>query len=202
MSTALLSLNAWSNFYVIVGSAAAGLTGLTFVVIALAAELSVAQPVKFSGLRTYMTPTVVHFGSVLWIAALLAVPGHTTTSVAICMAASGVVGVLYSLTTAHRMHRGRVDYRPFLSDWVWNAALPFVTYLALAIAGAKTYVDPRTGLYGIGAASLVLLVIGIHNVWDLALWIIAKPSRAAKQQEGQNAVASNTASTYERGTRN
>ena len=202
MSTVLLPLNAWSNFYVIVGSAAAGLTGLTFVVIALAAELSVAQPVKFSGLRTYMTPTVVHFGSVLWIAALLAVPGHTPASVAVCMASSGLIGVAYSLTTAHRMHRGRVDYRPFLSDWVWNAALPFVTYLALAIAGAKTYLYPEAALYGIGAAALVLLVIGIHNVWDLALWIIAKPSRAAKQQEGHNVDASNTAPTNERGTRN
>jgi hypothetical protein len=57
-------------------------------------------------------------------------------------------------------------------------------------------------LYGIGAAALVLLVIGIHNVWDLALWIIAKPSRAAKQQEDHNVAASNTAPANERGTRN
>jgi len=202
MSTALLSLNAWSNFYVIVGSAAAGLTGLTFVVIALAADLSAAQPVKFSGLRTYMTPTVVHFGSVLWIAALLNVPGHTPASVAVCMATSGLVGAAYSLMTAHRMHRGRVDYRPFLSDWIWNAFLPLVTYLALAVAGAQTYRDPGAALYGLGAAALVLLVIGIHNVWDLALWIIAKPSKPAKQHEGHDVAGSNTASVNERATRN
>ncbi|HEX9139470.1 MAG TPA: hypothetical protein VF848_06760 [Steroidobacteraceae bacterium] len=201
MSTVLLPLNAWGNFYVIVGSAAAGLTGLTFVVIALAAELPVAQPVRYSGLRTYMTPTIVHFGSVLWIAALLNVPGHTPVSVAVCMASSGLVGMLYSLTTAHRMHRGRVDYRPFLSDWVWNAVMPFGTYLALAVAGAKTYLDPGLALYGIGAAALVLLVIGIHNVWDLALWIIAKPSRPAKQHEGHEGVGSNATSAGERATK-
>jgi hypothetical protein len=201
MPTALLPLNAWSNFYVIVGSAAAGLTGLTFVVIALAADLSVAQPVRYSGLRTYMTPTVVHFGSVLWIAALLNVPGQTPVSVAVCMASSGLVGAAYSLATAHRMHRGRGDYRPYLSDWIWNAVMPFVTYLVLAVTGAQTYLDPGSALYGIGATALALLVIGIHNVWDLALWIIAKPSNATKQHAGHGGAGSNTASANELGTK-
>jgi hypothetical protein len=60
-----LSLESWSNFYVIVGSSAGGLTGLTFVVIALMAD---ARGVRPSGLRAYLSPTVVHFCSALGIA--------------------------------------------------------------------------------------------------------------------------------------
>jgi len=53
------------------------LTGLTFVVIALAAD---AHLVRLSGLRTFVTPIVMHFGSALWIAALMCVPGQTDIS--------------------------------------------------------------------------------------------------------------------------
>ena len=59
-------LEGWDNYYVIVGSAAAGLTGLTFVVIALAAD---AHRVRLAGLRAFTTPIVIHFGSVLLISA-------------------------------------------------------------------------------------------------------------------------------------
>jgi hypothetical protein len=55
-------LAGWDNFYVIVGSAAAGLTGLTFVVIALIRD---ARNVRPTGLRAFVTPTIVHFGGVL-----------------------------------------------------------------------------------------------------------------------------------------
>ena len=58
---ALAQLADWANFYVITGSAAAGLTGLTFVVIALASE---AGRVNAVGLNTFITPTIVHFGTV------------------------------------------------------------------------------------------------------------------------------------------
>jgi len=51
----------WGNFYVIIGSAAAGLTGLMFVVITLGAEAQTISNEK--GLRAFVTPTVVHSAS-------------------------------------------------------------------------------------------------------------------------------------------
>jgi hypothetical protein len=50
MLGASLPLEAWSNFYVIGGSSAGGLTGLTFVVIALTAD---ERAVSLSGLRAF-----------------------------------------------------------------------------------------------------------------------------------------------------
>ena len=46
-------LEGWENFYVITGSSAAGLIGLTFVVIALAAD---SRRDNHRGLRVYVTP--------------------------------------------------------------------------------------------------------------------------------------------------
>ena len=171
MTNPLPALSEWDNFYVIVGSASAGLTGLTFVVIALAAD---AKMVSMAGLRAFITPIVVHFGSVLWLAALLCVPGHGRASLAICMSASGLVGSIYACMTTYRMYRMRVYYVPALADWIWNGILPVVSYLALIVASAAMLQHPRFSLYVIGSAALLLLYIGIHNAWDLAVWITAE----------------------------
>lgn len=66
----------WDNFYVIVGPSAGGLTGLTFVVIALASD---AKRVNLRGLRVYVTPTIVHFGAVL----LLSIGIHNAWDIAV-----------------------------------------------------------------------------------------------------------------------
>src|SRR5436305_14159733 len=79
MSEALLApLAAWQNYYVIVGTAAATLTGLMFVVIALMAQLRL-RPSSWSHMRVFNTSNVVHFGAALlsapwpalWTAAVL-----------------------------------------------------------------------------------------------------------------------------------
>src|ERR1700683_1321801 len=87
---ALAPLADWDNFYVITGSSAGGLTGLTFVVIALAAE---ARRVDAAGLNTFITPTIVHFGTVLALAAFLCVPRQTTLSAAIGVGLAGLAGL-------------------------------------------------------------------------------------------------------------
>src|SRR5262249_16865942 len=63
---------AWHDFYVIVGSAGAGLTGLMFVVVSLG-QRTFAES-RDTGVRAFVTPTVVFFTSVLVIAAAMTVP--------------------------------------------------------------------------------------------------------------------------------
>jgi hypothetical protein len=88
----LAPLADWSNFYVIVGSAAAGLTGLTFVVITLSAEANRASAI---GLRTFVTPTIVHFGAALALAVFLSVPHLALLGLGIGFGVSGLAGLLY-----------------------------------------------------------------------------------------------------------
>ena len=176
--TALPPIEAWANFYVIVGSSAAGLTGLTFVVIALGSDRGM---VALPGLRTFITPIVMHFGTALWISALLCIPGHSTASLALGAGVTGLVLSAYGSATTYRMYRGRAAYRPVLEDWIWNATLPLLCYLALLAAGTLVARLPALALYLVGGAALTLLFVGIHNAWDLAVWItVERPSSQAK----------------------
>jgi hypothetical protein len=58
-------LSHWENFYVIVGSSAAALTGLQFVVIALVVD--VRRRSSSREIDAFATPTIVHFCAVLLI---------------------------------------------------------------------------------------------------------------------------------------
>ena len=55
----LEQLEGWHDFYVIVGSAAAGLTGLMFVVVSLGPKVISGR--GSAGVRGFVTPTVVFF---------------------------------------------------------------------------------------------------------------------------------------------
>src|SRR5215475_8694892 len=97
METSLLA--GWDNFYVIVGSSAGALTGLTFVVIALIRE----QRVPPTGVGVFVTPTIVHFSGVLGLAAFMSMPHQHLPILAVGFAAGGLAGLAYSAFIATHM---------------------------------------------------------------------------------------------------
>ena len=56
----------WENFYVIVGSSAGALIGLQFVVITLIADMPAVRG-DAQASAAFATPSVVHFGVVLFL---------------------------------------------------------------------------------------------------------------------------------------
>lgn len=169
-----MTLTDWQSFYVLVGSSAAALTGLTFVVITISAErgdLTGSATARLTGLRIYITPTAVHFCSALWLSALLCMPGQTAAVLEALLAATGLAGLIYCATLLRRMLASSRGYNPFVSDWIWNAVLPVIAYLGLAAAGLLLPHQPAPSLYAIGGVVLLLLFIGIHNAWDVVVWM-------------------------------
>src|SRR5260370_41055623 len=69
---AVSQLAAWQNFYVIIGSSAATLTGLMFVVITLIAGSQMRRSIGPNA--AFGTPTVVHFFAALRVCAVLIAP--------------------------------------------------------------------------------------------------------------------------------
>jgi hypothetical protein len=57
-------LSAWQNFYVLMGTAAATLTGLMFVAITLMAGINRHFATLNAGISAFSTPALVHFGVV------------------------------------------------------------------------------------------------------------------------------------------
>src|SRR5688572_17934700 len=144
---ALSPLGAWESFYVIIGSSAAVLTGLQFVVVALVAERR--KPVTHGELAAFATPTVVHFGAVLLLSAILSAPWREASNVAFLISGCGIAGVIYALVIVARA-RSQIGYRPVLEDWLWHGALPFVAYGSLVAAAVIVHRNPTAALFVIG----------------------------------------------------
>ena len=165
MATSLLA--EWDNFYVIAGSSAGGLTGLTFVVIALASD---AKRINLRGLRVYVTPTIVHFGAVLLLSAYLSMPHQGLLSLSLGFGAAGAVGIAYVAFIAANIGRISAAYVPVVEDWIWNVILPAIVYGTLLAAAFVIWRRPEPCLYAAAAAALLLMIIGIHNAWDIAVY--------------------------------
>ena len=161
-------LGAWSGFYVLIGSAAAGLTGLTFVVITLTSDGRHGS--SQAGVSTFTTPTVVHFSSALFAAALMAAPFHSFLPISILLGLIGAFGVLQVARVA-RLSSNLQNYRPDIEDWSFNVLLPFVAYAALITAALWLHVDAERALYLPAAAVALLILIGIHNSWDVVTFL-------------------------------
>jgi hypothetical protein len=159
----------WDNFYVIVGSAAAALTGLQFVVMALAANTPVLSA-SSATIDAFGTPNVVHFAMVLLLAAILSAPWPSLGAMALALAMCGAGGVVYGVVVTRRARR-QTSYEPVLEDWIWHAALPLVAYAGVAAGALLLLRIEQDALFAIAAASLLLLFVGIHNAWDTVTYL-------------------------------
>jgi hypothetical protein len=157
-------LAGWENFYVIVGSSAGALIGLQFVVVALIAEMpAIRADLLASG--AFSTPSVVHFGVVLFLSALASAPWTGFAPVAVQWGFVGICGTVYSAIVARRM-RTQTAYKPVFEDWLFHVLLPLAAYVTLAASAFAASSHARSALFAVGAAALLLLFIGIHNAWD------------------------------------
>lgn len=159
----------WANFYVMVGSAAASLTGLQFVVIALADGRQ--QDTTGAGIDAFSTPTVVYFSTALLLSAVLTAPWNGASAPALLLAVCGAAGLGYALLVARRAQR-LAAYRLVLEDWVWHIAFPLTANVMLLAAGLALVRHPTKALFTIAAAALFLLFIGIHNAWDIVTYLV------------------------------
>jgi hypothetical protein len=160
----MTALAGWQNFYVIVGSSAGALIGLQFVVITLIADMPVVRGQAQAG-AAFSTPTIIHFGAVLLLAAILSTPWQGIGAAAVLWGLVGLSGIVYEIIVVRRM-RVQTAYKPEFEDWLFHVLLPFAAYATLAASAYATRLSISGPLFGIGAAALLLLFIGIHNAWD------------------------------------
>ena len=157
-------LATWNTFYEIVGTAAATLIGLQFIQMTLIAQRPELRAAADAG-AAFGTPTIVHFSIALLLSALVVAPWPSILPAAKVWAAVGAGGMVYALIVTRRMRR-QTAYAPVFEDWVFHAVLPLLAYATLAIAAGATPFHVREAMFGIAASALLMLLIGIHNVWD------------------------------------
>ena len=168
MEEARSQLATWQTFFFLIGSSAAALTGLQFVVIALIADSR--RKATTREIQAFGTPTIVHFAAVLLLSAMISAPWHSLSRLALVVGLYGATGFLYVLITFLRARRLKT-YRLVFEDWLWHVGLPLVSY-AVAIAAALFIRDyAHRSLFIVGFSALMLLFIGIHNAWDAVTYI-------------------------------
>ncbi|HTM58504.1 MAG TPA: hypothetical protein VL123_08830 [Candidatus Udaeobacter sp.] len=170
-------LQAWESFYVIVASSAGALTGLQFVVLTLIAESGAARN-RPDTLSAFGSPNVVHFCAVLLIGSILSAPWPSLPNVGVAITLCGILGMIYAGIVIRRTRRVfRISasrargYQPVFEDWLWNTILPALAYSTVFVAGMLLRYRPAGALFALGAASLTLVFIGIHNAWDTVMYI-------------------------------
>jgi hypothetical protein len=172
METTPSALSAWESFYVIIGSSAAALTGLQFVVITLVADSRVRHTQR--EINAFGTPTVLHFSVVLLISGILSAPWHAASQPAVWIALIGLAGLIYAFITFGRVRAQRnVEgaYQPTADDVIWYQLMPALGYLGLLGAGVQLHRQHAGALYVVAGLALFLLLVAIRNAWDTVTFI-------------------------------
>ena len=83
--------------------------------------------------------------------------------------------------------RSQTAYRAVFEDWLFHALLPLAAYATLAVSAGVAYWHARPALFALGAASLLLLFIGIHNAWDTVTYHVfvrkSEPQQTQRKPE-------------------
>src|ERR1700741_3579086 len=96
-------IRGWHEFYLLLGTAATTLVGLTFIAASIGAS-SVREENR-PALGIFLGSTVAHFTAVLVIALLALAPSHSWESFVALFALIGIAGFVYSLRLALRLFR-------------------------------------------------------------------------------------------------
>ena len=92
--------------------------------------------------------------------------------------------MIYVAIVARRARR-QTDYEPVQEDWLWHTVFPLVSYTALVVAAFLLPGIPAPSLFVIGAATVLLLFIGIHNAWDNVTYIALELSQPQNKRQDQ-----------------
>lgn len=174
----------WESFYVIAGSSAATLTGLQFVVVTMITEMQRRSNEK--QIAAFGTPTVVHFGAALVLSGVLTAPWPTLVGPDIAVGALGMLGVGNSARVLWQARRQK-GYRLVLEDWIWHVTLPAVAYAGAVASAILLRGGPVNALFIVAAATMLLVLIGIHNAWDTVVYLSTRPDEVAAAAEKEEA---------------
>jgi hypothetical protein len=168
-------LVAWHEFYVLLGTAAAALVALLFVVVAVGATAFTRD--RRSGTRTFMSPVVFHYSNVLFLSLVVLVPGQSPRLLGAIVGVAALGSLIYSIVIVVRVFRSSMAD---LADRVAYGSMPLVVYSAgLVVSWLLLTGHDEAGLYLLAAAALLLLLGNIRNAWDLMLSLAYRSAELA-----------------------
>lgn len=72
------------------------------------------------------------------------------------------------------MHRQYRKQQADMTDWVWYFLVPSASYLLYVASGVALLQGVSHALNALAGASVLLLIVGIRNAWDLVVWFVLR----------------------------
>jgi hypothetical protein len=166
------ALRSWHEFYTLLGTASATMVGLLFV--AASVGSGVFTPERRAPLRVFLSASVVNFSLILASCLIVLAPVWRWDLFGVMIAACGIFGLTQScLAWRDTLHDGLLKSIDF-EDRTWYIAMPIVGYLFVVASGVSLAcrLDAACALLAVSMG--LLLAVGVHNAWDITVWIITR----------------------------
>jgi hypothetical protein len=168
----IVILSPWHEFYALLGAASGTLVGLLFVAATVGSGVFSAD--RRGPLRMFLSASVVHFTGILLVCLAVLAPFRSQFVPGALIVAGGLFGLGYYALTWRDAVRDGLSKKIDLEDRIWYAVLPVCAYLLETAAGGALAWRPEIGCDLLAASVAMLLLIGIHNAWDITLWSMTR----------------------------
>jgi hypothetical protein len=171
----------WEEYFFMVGSSAAALIGLMFVVVTLTAGRERDQ--LEHGKHLYTSPIVWHLGVVLLLSGGAIAPTITGKVYAAVSGGFALLGIAIGIRNAVGIARGQVATPGPGFDLFWYGLAPALVYGGLGWSAAGIFYGYAWAPSAVAASLMALLLVSIHAEWDLVTFLapIAGDSGADKK---------------------
>jgi hypothetical protein len=166
------ALGQWHDFYMLLGGASATLVGLLFVAASVGA--GAFSGVRRGASRMFLSASVIHFSSLLIACLIVLAPAENWVSLGVMIAMSGTFGLVYYGLTWRDTVRDGLSKRIDWDDRIWYGVLPVICYMCETASGVALALRSAFGCMALALSLVLLLMIGIHNAWDITLWSITR----------------------------
>jgi hypothetical protein len=169
------TLQPFHDFFLLTGGVSATLLGLVFVSASIAATIPKEKLGTDSQRALWVMPIVYAFVRVIVVSAVGVIPGQTWFTFGLVLCVLGGLDLARTVWTTVGMgafHRSQT--RLELSDWAWYVLYPAGATLLIAGTGASLVIGWPWPVQLLAAGMIAHIVVGVHNAWELADWLMTR----------------------------
>jgi hypothetical protein len=167
-----VSFGPWHDFYTLLGTASATMVGLLFV--AASVGSGVFSSDRRAPLRLFLSASVVNFSLLLATSLIVLAPVQGMGWAGAMIVGCAMFGLTHSGLAWRDTLRDGLIRAIDLEDRTWYILLPVLGYLCLAASGVMLASGLILGCPVLAVSVGLLLAVGVHNAWDITVWIITR----------------------------
>jgi hypothetical protein len=172
----------WHEYFFMIGSSAAALIGLMFVVATLTAGRE--RPETERGKHLYTSPIVWHLGVVLLLSGCAIAPTVRPHFFGAMAGAAALLGIGMCGRNAICIARTRISGAENANfDMWWYGIVPDLVYVSLAVGALGALMSAAWAASIVAAALMALLLVSIHGEWDLVTFLAPRASASSERPE-------------------